>query len=359
MISTFLHSKGIALGLPVSGTFELTRRCNFSCKMCYVHNGQCRSDALSTSDWLKIAQEAADAGVLFLLLTGGEPFIREDFCEIYSALSKMGFVLSINTNASLYGGEIRELLKKNKPSRVNVSLYGTSDGEYAALTGRPVFETVRNNILAMKEDGLSVRLNCSFTPYNRGSMEGIHRFAEENNLFIKATTYMYPKTRSEGAFGENEGRFTPAEAAAGRLRYDYIHYGREEFLKRFEGLKKGVADNLNDCIDQSEGGDGVRCRAGRSSFWIDAAGMMSACGMIDGKHSVIESGFSRAWESVRDDTAKIRLPHECVNCEYRHFCNVCAAVCWCESGDFGKKPAYVCEMSRLTALGEGLGDIIG
>lgn len=37
LLSSYLHAKGAMLGLPVSGTFELTARCNFSCPMCYVH----------------------------------------------------------------------------------------------------------------------------------------------------------------------------------------------------------------------------------------------------------------------------------------------------------------------------------
>ena len=36
-LSTYLHQKGRKLGLPISGTFELTARCNFDCPMCYVH----------------------------------------------------------------------------------------------------------------------------------------------------------------------------------------------------------------------------------------------------------------------------------------------------------------------------------
>ena len=35
--SSYIHDKGNRLGLPVSGSFELTPRCNFDCKMCYVH----------------------------------------------------------------------------------------------------------------------------------------------------------------------------------------------------------------------------------------------------------------------------------------------------------------------------------
>lgn len=37
VISRYMHQKGIKYGIPVSGSFELTPRCNFNCQMCYVH----------------------------------------------------------------------------------------------------------------------------------------------------------------------------------------------------------------------------------------------------------------------------------------------------------------------------------
>ena len=103
-ISTYLHRKGAALGVPLSGTFELTRRCNFNCRMCYIHSGEntvWKGGELSAGTWLAIASQAVKAGMLFLLLTGGEPLLREDFEEIYCGLNRMGLALSVNTNGSL------------------------------------------------------------------------------------------------------------------------------------------------------------------------------------------------------------------------------------------------------------------
>ena len=37
LLSSYLHSKAAAGGFPVAGNFELTPRCNFNCRMCYVH----------------------------------------------------------------------------------------------------------------------------------------------------------------------------------------------------------------------------------------------------------------------------------------------------------------------------------
>lgn len=115
-LSTVLHQKGSRLGLPISGTFELTSRCNFDCKMCYIHGKNCaelQKEELSAAEWIELGKKARDAGTVFLLITGGEPLIRSDFREIYTELKKLGLVISLNTNASLLQEETAELLIKN------------------------------------------------------------------------------------------------------------------------------------------------------------------------------------------------------------------------------------------------------
>ncbi|MBP9988974.1 MAG: radical SAM protein, partial [Ruminococcus sp.] len=94
-VVSFLHARAKKDGIPVSGTFELTSRCNFNCKMCYVHNSHQKitpENELSADEWIKIADEARKNGMIFLLLTGGEPLLRKDFSEIYLRLSEMGFI---------------------------------------------------------------------------------------------------------------------------------------------------------------------------------------------------------------------------------------------------------------------------
>ena len=82
-VAKYLHMKGSQLGLPIGGTFELTPRCNFNCKMCYVHLTQeeqeRRGRELTTEEWLRIGKDAKDAGMVFLLLTGGEPTTIDRF----------------------------------------------------------------------------------------------------------------------------------------------------------------------------------------------------------------------------------------------------------------------------------------
>lgn len=353
-ISYILHEKGAQLKLPVSGTFELTAGCNFHCGMCYIHTDYDKvgnAGELTAEQWLEIGRQARDAGMVFLLLTGGEPLARKDFPEIYEGLKSLGLVISINTNGYFLDAEIADLFRRNPPSRLNVSLYGASDETYKRVCGMAAFTKVSKNIQRMKDMGISVRLNCSITPENCGDLEKMQAFIASQKLHAKATTYMYPPMRTdEGTFGENRGRLNAKQAAYYRVRRSELHYSRQEFFKRCDGLLRLIQINEKKEASKCPEREPMYCRAGKSSFWVNWRGEMSACGVMCRENvSVLENGFSAAWDTVWKETEKIRLPLKCAACKYRHFCNICAAVCYCETGGFDEPPQYVCELSENTA----------
>lgn len=355
ILSQYFHGKGCRLGLPVAGTFELTPRCNFNCKMCYVHlsaeETARRGRELSADEWLSIAEDARKRGMLFLLLTGGEPLVREDFKYLYSELSKMGFMISINTNGSMLGGEWTEFFLKNPPSRFNISLYGGSDDTYERLCGNRRYHEVTENILRLKEAGAVIRLNVSMGPYNAEDMDDILRFGERAGIPIKPTAYLYPPIRlEEENAGKNAGRFDPLSAARCEFECDVKRFDRETFIKRTKAIAEGIkpASDGEDCDGIPS--EGITCRAGKSSFWITWDGKMTPCGMMtEPAAHPLSDGFDAAWEATRDAASLIRMPAECTACSVRHVCHVCAASCLAETGSFSKKPQYICDMVAETA----------
>ncbi len=338
----YLHEKGMREGIPVSGTFELTQRCNFNCKMCYVHDCENKKDSLSTEDWLNIAQQAMDAGTIFLLLTGGEPLLRDDFEEIYTSLVKMGFLVSINTNGSLLE-EYSGLFDKLPPTRINVSLYGADNSAYRQLCGNDAFDKVISSIKQMKNQGISLRLNTIFTPKNISDYKKIVDISNELNIPLKPTTYAYPAVRLGRK--DDDSRFSPETASEYIFSIDKYRLNKDLHKSRVDkllALPKGPEENI------------VRCRAGRASYWITADGIMRPCGMLpepDGRPLV--DGFQKSWTDIKSATDAIRLPEECLTCKYAGICNVCAAMCKAETGDFGKTPQYICRMTKhLYSLAE-------
>lgn len=348
-MSSYLNGKGVRLGLPISGNFELTARCNFSCKMCYVHlagnSAELSGRELTAQQWLSIASDARDMGMVFLLLTGGEPFLRPDFPYIYEELIKMGMIVSINTNASLYNEELRELFLRYPPSRINATLYGGSEETYRSLCGLPAYERVTKNLRSMAEDGLNLRLNVSLTPFNVGDMERIDAFSRELNLQAKAASYMYPPVRVDGRVGENAARFRPEEAGRVMAYWNSLRDEPARYLQRAEQIRAMEDAGLTEtCADVEQ--EGVMCRAGRSSFWLTWDGRMLPCGTMDVEAAYpLREGFEAAWNQVRERTAAIRLPAECAGCGMRKNCGVCAAICKGETGRFDGKPDYLCRMT--------------
>ena len=348
-ISSVLHAKAADLGIPITANFELTARCNFNCKMCYIHSskGIDAEKELSAEKWIGIAEEAKSLGSLYVLLTGGEPLLRSDFAEIYTAICNMGMVVYLNTNASLITEELFDLFEKYPPFRVNVSLYGASEETYRSLCGTKHFRTVVNNIRRLKSMGINVYLTCSITRYNKDDLFEIQKLADDLGCHLKAASYLYPPSRKcDPEIGSNLARLSPLEAAEKKIEFEKIHYDEETFYSRIGGFVYSADYIINDHNDIDEGYE-VLCRAGKSSLWIDWKGNLAACGMFgDERFSLKKMTLSEAWRSVNEDTVKIRLPIECRNCRYRAFCNVCAAVCRTETGSFDSVPRYVCDLQK-------------
>ena len=355
MMSTYFHSIGRKRGLPISGTFELTARCNFNCPMCYVHMSEEEvrksGKELTVAQWLEIAKDARDRGMLFVLLTGGEPFMRKDFFEIYRGMKALGLVISINSNGSMLRGEILEKLLQDPPARINISLYGGSNETYRNMCGQPVYDQVKDNIRMLKEAGVDVALNLSITQYNCHDMERIYADAVDLNVNIRASTYMYPPIRiNDEEFGCGN-RLCAKEAAEYAVKWDMLRFSPEEFEIRAQNTANLISTEQDLCA--VEEGSGVCCRAGFTGFWIAWDGKMMPCGMMTRPVVYpLETGFNDAWDTIRAETAQIRTPATCVNCEYNDLCANCAAVCLTETGSFDQVPEYVCrktkEQVRLT-----------
>ncbi len=343
-LSTYLHSKGRRLGLPIGGTFELTARCNFNCPMCYVHLNRCRADQeLTARQWIDLAREARDRGMVFALLTGGEPFVRRDFFEIYGAMKKMGILVSINSNGSLLSGEIRRRLLEDPPFRVNISLYGGCRETYRQMCGQDAFDQVVDNIRALKEAGVDVRLNLSITPYNRQDVAKIMTIAQELGVHVKGSSYMYPPIRVNGVFGTGN-RLSAREAAQCAVEWDLLRFTPEEFELRAQAIHSLTAVEPPDCPVETD--VGVRCRAGSSSFWMTWDGKMTPCGMMTTPVAYpLETGFQAAWEQLLQQTRQLRTPSKCVSCPKKDVCSVCASVCLTETGSFDGVPEYMCRMT--------------
>lgn len=352
-ITKYLHNKAAKLHIPLNGTFELTPLCNMDCKMCYIKMNKEKQEAIRTlrtaDEWISLADEMKAQGMVYLLLTGGEPFLHPEFKEILQGLHKKGLIISINSNGTLIDEHVIEWLKETPPVRINITLYGASNETYKELCGNSNgFSEVVRAIHLLKEAGISIKLNCSVTPYNMMDLEKIFEFAKKEQLIIQATSYMFPPIRKDASLYGNNNRFSPEDAAYYSAKIVSLLNGEKKFADYMESaeLKNYQIETSEECI-YSEGEE-IRCRAGKCSFWVNWDGKITSCGMLVDQvvGDVFQMGFETAWKQIVEKTEMIRLPAKCKECVLKENCKSCAAMVYAECGNYQDAPVYRCHMSQ-------------
>ncbi len=358
-LTDYLYAKACRMRTPLNGTFELTPVCNFSCRMCYIRKTakevrESPRGILTLDDWRRIAREAKNAGMLELLLTGGEPLLWPDFQTLYEELIDMGFLVSINTNGSLIDKAAIDCFRRKPPHRINITLYGASDETYKRLCGIDgVYARVDHAIRSLLDAGITVKLNCSLTPDNAEDIDKIVDYAKARGTVLSISTYMFPPVRRDPTQTGVNARFTPEDSARYMMRYLRRNRGEERFRGYVKSILDGKAFPLGlepDCTDTADGR--IRCRAGSASFWVTWDGWLLPCGMMpEPKVELKTQAFPDAWQTLTELTASIQLSGLCDKCPSREICHPCAAVAYAETGRFSGIPTYRChavqQMCRL------------
>ncbi|WP_055627297.1 radical SAM protein [Streptomyces hirsutus] len=116
-------------------SWEVNLGCNYDCKHCYL--GLKMQSGMPWDDKRRCLDIMAEAGVLFLQVTGGEPTIDKDFMRAYRYAWDLGMMITVSTNGSLLWREnLLRLFRECTPYRVTVSMYGAAKASYDELTQR-------------------------------------------------------------------------------------------------------------------------------------------------------------------------------------------------------------------------------
>lgn len=330
--------------IPLSGNLELLPLCNMNCDMCYVRLSreemEQQGNIHTAEEWIELAKQMQKAGTLFLQLTGGEPFLFPEFCRLYLELQKLGFILTINTNGTLIDDVLAEFLGTNKPRRVNITLYGSSDRAYREVCHYPEgFTKTIRGIRLLKERGVDVKLNGTLVKRNKDDWKQLIEIARSLDVPIKIDTYMYPAERERKRPFDKQVRLSPEEAADAWIDIFQEQNGKDA---AFEFACENI-DMMAQTLPGKETPGCMRCRAGRSSFIVNWQGKMQPCIMMsEPSVPVFEMGFEKAWSQIVKDVDAITLNPKCSGCTLRNVCSVCAASTVLETGDYHGTPEYIC-----------------
>jgi radical SAM protein with 4Fe4S-binding SPASM domain len=313
----------------------------------------------TAAEWIDMAEQIARAGTLYLLLTGGEVTLRPDFPEIYEAIARMGFILTVYTNATMITDRIMDLFRSLPPHEIGVTMYGASNETYEKLCGDPRgYDHFLSGLERLQELPSLLDMRTTIVRDNLQDLEAMaeftkSRFGPEKVLHLSA--HLYPATRgavedprkvrlsAEEMFDICYPELAALKKSADAGLLDLRKPGPGSTLRKLEKelRRRGPAP---------DGGYLFRsCEAGISSYFISWDGGMYACGTLPkGCTHPFEEGFDQAWADLPKQYPPARLNTECKSCRYLPYCESCPAQRILESGDWEGVPEYACEAAKVT-----------
>lgn len=125
---------------------SVTDRCNLRCAYCMPAEGAVsvpRREILSFDEIIRIAGICSKKGITKVRLTGGEPLVRKDVCDLVARLKKVPGIRQVmmTTNGILLGQNFENLMASGLDG-INISIDTLNPEKYRKLTGGGCLDTV-------------------------------------------------------------------------------------------------------------------------------------------------------------------------------------------------------------------------
>lgn len=348
VLSGRMHERIVSERIPADGTFELTYRCNLACVQCYcvlpAGDPEALRKELTTAEAFRILDEMAEAGCLWLLMTGGEILLRPDFLGIYAHAKRRGLLLTLFTNGIGITEEVADALAAEPPFAVEITLYGATEETYLQVTKKPL--GLSRTLAGM--DRLMARrippsLKATILRENVHELAAMRAIAKARGLDFRFTAELTPRIDRPGEpIGKRVG---PEEA----LELDRADPARWEELRRvFTTPDRARLFHKSPNL--------FICQAGTTGFNVNPYGRLLFCPDIEPLGADLrKTSFREAWagfEKIRETPA--RAERACNNCELNIACGICAGSAYLERGDAQAGIDFHHRLARLRAEAFGL-----
>jgi radical SAM protein with 4Fe4S-binding SPASM domain len=353
---------------PFSCIFELTPTCNLRCHFCYVALDPYTGPYLSTEQVVRILDTLQEAGILWLVLTGGEILTRRDFPEIYRAAKQRGFLVTLFTNATMMNERIATILRDDPPFLVEVSLYGADAEHYESSTGIPgSFARFERGIEWLRWARAPLVIKTPVTTFTEDHVPTMKAWCNERGLPYKLDLTI--DARHDGGqepvvyritprkvkelgdamdvlWAEGPGSDTVVAAAPSQSPSSMVPAATQS------SAQPESTGPLAECSARPEPGQGAdelyQCGAGRVGLFVDGLGNASHC-IIDREPSfpILEMSWGDIWQQMGDwVTQPLPKTAACSGCDMRRNCQNCPARSKLATGSHFEKDTYYCDVTH-------------
>lgn len=325
--------------------WEVTRSCNLNC----VH---CRASSrygyypleLDNAKAREVLDQIREVGEPIVILTGGEPLLREDIFDLADYGTEKGLRMVMGTNGTLITSEIAKKILKSGIKRVSVSIDGAkkeTHDSFRQVDG--AFDMAIAGISYLREHNVEFQINTTITKHNMGELEEILRLSINLGAAAHHIFLLVPTGRAKDLVNQE---------LDARQYEDTLHWFYDQHKRVPLQLKATCAPQYYRIMRQEEHARGRRvsfkthgldavtrgCMAGVSYCFISNEGIVQPCGYLElNSGDLRESTFLDVWENspiFKDLRDFSKYKGKCGRCEYINVCGGCRARAYAATGDY-------------------------
>lgn len=336
-----IHERAAAHERVIKAQLELTYRCNLHCLHCYTdpyNSKEWFPRELSVTEIIRLIDEMAELGIVWLNLTGGEIFQHQHFWDIYDHAYRRGFLLQLYTNGTLFTRGIIERLQHAPPFTVDISCHSVNEERFDWFTQVPgSFRAFARGLELLKDSGLPFALKTKAMNWNREEMPQIKRFVESFGQPFGFTTSLSP--RLNGDLSSLTYRLPPDEVVALHCDDSTVD-ASEDGCHSATDLSPPSAERI------------FRCGCATNTIHINAWGELGTCTLqYERRVSLRTHSLPEAIGLLFNEIRALRYQSEspCRTCEIHTFCDKKPSDARWECHDAESPIPYDCDVALSRA----------
>ncbi|MDF2586967.1 MAG: radical protein [Anaerocolumna sp.] len=309
--------------------FEVTSKCNLNCIHC-LEGGSREINDLTTKEIFDLIDELHWMKVYRIVLTGGEPFVREDIVDIIKKCTEKNIRVTVFTNGTLITEKLLDQIKDT-----NVLLRFSIDGADALthdeIRGEGNFDKTIGVMKLCKEKGIDIGVATTITTHN----------FDQYHKIVDLVTKLDAKEIELSEIQEKGNATTNKHLLLSQKQMEQLRVNSLVVAAQNERLSKGMGFDRLAELAETDGKGEHCCNAGVSVCYINAEGSAYPCMLFKDfdefkAGNIREQSFTDIWTSSqvleRMRELKVTDIESCVKCECFEACpGGCRAIAYAQS----------------------------
>jgi MoaA/NifB/PqqE/SkfB family radical SAM enzyme len=293
---------------PHHAQWLITRKCNYRCRGCNVWKEQDKRE-LSTEEIRKGLDILKELGIVEIVLSGGNPLLREDAVKIIEYASKL-FITTVYDNGSMAAKKI-DALRNVDFAAISIDSLDEAKNDYIkAVPG--AWKKAMEAVEMLHEEGINVSVTPTISQQNLYEIVDITNYFTKKGIPVWYCLYSYDQTRDVNQLFR-----------IGKANDEFIIRDRQAMVKLCDTLIE--MKNKNDKILMttkllkvlktlfSEGKRTWKCQALQNFLVIDHLGRIAGCHSHNFAGSVFD--LPKLWKSEKFDFLR-QTYNNCTQCAY-------------------------------------------